>query len=134
VDDELCLSGIASLEFSTPLNRAQLKKMQSTVVRGTVSRIHKVKQNNVLISLSMCSSTSTGIDGPTVNGLLHVVEAFAILFDHFFLILFLQREANCKCDNTDNSENVTKEYQELTSQASTNRVHNLLGFEGSLPL
>jgi hypothetical protein len=37
----------------------------------------------------MCFSASTVIDGPTVNGLLLVVEAFAVVFDHFFLILFL---------------------------------------------
>jgi hypothetical protein len=56
----------------------------------------------------MCFFTSAVIDGPIVNGLLLVVEAFTVFFDHFFLILFLQREVNCKCDNTDNSENVTK--------------------------
>jgi hypothetical protein len=56
----------------------------------------------------MCFSDSAVIDGPTNNGLLLVVEAFAVFFDHFFLILFLQREANCKCDNANNSENVTK--------------------------
>jgi hypothetical protein len=55
----------------------------------------------------MCFSASAGIDGLAINGLLLVVEVFAIFFDHFFLILFLQREANCKHDNTDNSENVT---------------------------
>jgi hypothetical protein len=59
----------------------------------------------------MCFSPSVVIDNPIVNGLLLVVEAFTIFFDHFFLILFLQREANCKRDNTDNSENVTKVYQ-----------------------
>jgi hypothetical protein len=37
----------------------------------------------------MCFSASAVIDGPTVNGLLLVVEAFAVVFDHFFLILFL---------------------------------------------
>jgi hypothetical protein len=56
----------------------------------------------------MCFSASAGIDGPTINGLLLIVEAFIVLFDHFFLILILQREANCKRDNNDNSENVTK--------------------------
>jgi hypothetical protein len=56
----------------------------------------------------MCFSASAVIDGPTVNGLLLVVEVFAMFFDHFFLILFLQEEENCKCDNTDNSENITK--------------------------
>jgi hypothetical protein len=63
----------------------------------------------------MCFSTFVGIDGLAVNGLILVVEAIAILFDHFFLILLLQRESNCKCDNTDNSENVTKVCQELIS-------------------
>jgi hypothetical protein len=37
----------------------------------------------------MCFSASAVIDGPIVNGLLLVVEAFAVVFDHFFLILFL---------------------------------------------
>jgi hypothetical protein len=59
----------------------------------------------------MCLFASAVIDGPTVNGLLLVVEAFAVFFYHFFLILFLQRESNCKRDNTDNNENVTKVYQ-----------------------
>jgi hypothetical protein len=59
----------------------------------------------------MCFSTSAVIDGPTVNGLLLIVEVFAVFFDHFFLILFRQGEVNCKRDNTDNSENVTKVYQ-----------------------
>jgi hypothetical protein len=108
MDDELRLGGITSLESSTPSNRANIKKIQSTVVRGTVSHIHNVKQNNASISPSMCFSTSAVIDGPTINGLLLVVEAFIVLFYHFFLILFLQREANCKCDNTDNNKNVTK--------------------------
>jgi hypothetical protein len=56
----------------------------------------------------MCFSTSAVIDGSIINELLLVVEAYAVFFYHFFLILFLQREANCKRDNTDNSENVTK--------------------------
>jgi hypothetical protein len=56
----------------------------------------------------MSFSASTVKDGPAVNGLPLVVEVFTMFFDHFFLILFLQGEANCKCDNTDNSENVTK--------------------------
>jgi hypothetical protein len=56
----------------------------------------------------MCFSASTVMDGTTVNGLLLVVEALAVFFDHFFLILFLQREAICKRENTDNHENVTK--------------------------
>jgi hypothetical protein len=56
----------------------------------------------------MCFSASVLIDSSTINGLLLVVEAFIIFFDHFFLILFLQRETNCKYDNTDNSKNVTK--------------------------
>jgi hypothetical protein len=55
----------------------------------------------------MCFSASAVIDGSAVNGHL-VVEAFTVFFYHFFLILFLQRETNCKRDNTDNSENVTK--------------------------
>jgi hypothetical protein len=82
----------------------------------------------------MCFSASASIDGSTVNGLVLPVEAFTVHFDHFFHILFLQREANYKCDNTDNNENVTKVCQKLTSQASATRVHNLSGFEGSLPL
>jgi hypothetical protein len=84
------------------------KKKQSTVVRGTVSRIYKVKENNASISPSMRFSASVVIDGSTVNGLLLIVEAFVVFFYHFVLILFLQREANCKHDNTDNSKNVTK--------------------------
>jgi hypothetical protein len=56
----------------------------------------------------MCFSTSAGIDSPAINGLLLVVEAYAVFSDHFFLILFLQGEAICKRDNTDNSENVIK--------------------------
>jgi hypothetical protein len=63
----------------------------------------------------MCFSTFVGIDGLAINGFILVVEAIAILFDHFLLILLLQREANCKCNNTDNSENVTKVCQELIS-------------------
>jgi hypothetical protein len=108
MDDELHLDSIASLESSTPSNRANLLKKQSTVVRGNVSRIHKVKQNNPSISPSMCFSASPALDGPAVNGLLIVVEAFAVFFDYFFLILFLQGEQNWKPDNTNNSENVTK--------------------------
>jgi hypothetical protein len=91
VNDELRLGGIASLESNTQLNRANLQKKQSTVVRGTISRIHKVKENNVSISPSMCFSTFVVIDGSVINGLLLVVEAFAMFFVHFFLILFLQR-------------------------------------------
>jgi hypothetical protein len=56
----------------------------------------------------MCFSASAVIDGLTIYGLLLVVKAFAIFFDHFFLIVFLQREVNCKRDNINNSENVTK--------------------------
>jgi hypothetical protein len=56
----------------------------------------------------MCFYASAIIDGLAINGLLLVVEAFVMFFDYFFLILFLQGEGNCKCDNTDNSENVTK--------------------------
>jgi hypothetical protein len=59
------------------------------VVGGIVSHIHKVKQNNASILPPMCFSASVGIDGSTINGLLLVVEAFDVLFDHFFLILFL---------------------------------------------
>jgi hypothetical protein len=108
VDDELRLDGIASLETSNPSNKANLRKKQSTIVRGTVSHIHKIEQNNVSISPFMCFSTSAIIDGPVVNGLLLVVEAFAVFFNHFFLILFLQRETNRKRDNIDNGENVRK--------------------------
>jgi hypothetical protein len=91
-----------------PHRTKQTLKKESTVVRGTVSRIHKVKQNNALISPSMCFYASAVIDGPIVNGLLLIVEDFVVFFNHFFLILFLQREANCKRENTDKSENVTK--------------------------
>jgi hypothetical protein len=108
VDDELCLGCIASLESSTPSNRENHPKKQSIVVRGTVSHINKVKENNASISPSMCLSTSTVIDDPIVNGLLLVVEVFAVFFDHFFLILFLQGEANYEHDNTDKSKNVIK--------------------------
>jgi hypothetical protein len=52
------------------------KKSQSIVVRGIVSHIHKVKENNASISPSMCFSTSAVKDGPAVNGLLLIVEAF----------------------------------------------------------
>jgi hypothetical protein len=93
VEDELRLGGIASLESSTSSNRANLQKRQSTVVRGIVSRIHKVKENNASISPSMCFSASTVIDGPTINGHLIVVEAFAVFFHHFFLILFSVRRS-----------------------------------------
>jgi hypothetical protein len=82
----------------------------------------------------MYFSTSAGIDGSTLNGLVLPVEAFTMPFDHFILILFPQREANYRCDNTDNNENETKVCQELTNRASTTRVYNLSGFEGSLPL
>jgi hypothetical protein len=105
MDDELRLGGIASLESSTPSNRAIFSiKKQSTVVRGIISHIHKVKQNNASISPSMCFFASAVIDGLSVNGLLLVVEVFTVFFYHFFLILFLQEEENYKCDNTDNSE------------------------------
>jgi hypothetical protein len=56
----------------------------------------------------MCFSASAVIDGPAVNELLLIVEVLALFFDQFFLILFLQGEANYKRDNTNNSENVTK--------------------------
>jgi hypothetical protein len=48
----------------------------------------------------MCFFATAIINGLAVNGLLLVLEAFAMFFDHFFLILFLQEEANCKRDNT----------------------------------
>jgi hypothetical protein len=89
VDDELCLGSIASLESSTPSNRANLKKKQSTVVRGIISCIHKVKGNNASISPSICFSASAIIDGLAVNGLLLIVEVFTMSFDQFVLILFL---------------------------------------------
>jgi hypothetical protein len=108
VDNELCLGGIASLESNTSIEQSKPSKKQTTVVSGIVSRIHKVKQNNASISSSMCFSASTVIDGLAINGLLLIVEAFAVFFDHFFLIHFMQGEANYKCDNTDDSENVTK--------------------------
>jgi hypothetical protein len=111
VDDKLHLGGIASLKSSTPSNRANHQKKQSIVVRGTVPRIHKVKESNASISPSICFSASTVIDSPAVNGLLLVVEVFSVFLDHFFLIFFLQGEGNCKHDNTDNSENITKVHQ-----------------------
>jgi hypothetical protein len=121
--------------WSPATNRTeQIFKKKSIIVRGTVFHIHKVKQNNASILPSMCFSTSAGIDGPVVNGLLLIVEAFTVLFDHFFLVLFLQRETNYKHDSINNSENVIKVCQELTSRASATGVHNLSGFEGSLPL
>jgi hypothetical protein len=82
----------------------------------------------------MCFSASAGIDGLVVNGLILPDEAFTVHFDYFFHILFLQREANCKRDNTDNNENATKVCQEPTSRTPATGVHNLSGFEGSLPL
>jgi hypothetical protein len=82
----------------------------------------------------MCFSTPTDIDNLAVNGLILPIEVLTMLFDHFVLILFLQREGNCRCDNTNNSENVTKVCQELTSRASAIGVHNLSGLAGSLPL
>jgi hypothetical protein len=82
----------------------------------------------------MCFSTPTGIDSLVVNGLILLVEAFTVLLDHFILMLFLQIEENCKRDNTDNSENATKVYQELTIRASATGVRNWSGFEGSLPM
>jgi hypothetical protein len=56
----------------------------------------------------MCFSSSIGIDSLAIDGLILPVEAFTVPFDHFVYILFLEREANCKCDNTDTSENPTK--------------------------
>jgi hypothetical protein len=56
----------------------------------------------------MCFSGPTGIDNLTVNGLVLPIEIFTVPFDHFILILFLQGGGNCKCDNTDKSENSTK--------------------------
>jgi hypothetical protein len=76
----------------------------------------------------MCFSTTTGIDSLAVDGLVLPVEAFTVLLHHFVLTLFLRREVNCKCDNTDNSENATKVYQELTSRACATGVHNWSGF------
>jgi hypothetical protein len=90
MNDELPLSVIASLESSTHQTKQTLKK--STTVRDTVSHIHKVKQNNVSISSSMCFSASAVIDGPAINGLFLVVKAFAIFFYHLFLIHFFCRE------------------------------------------
>jgi hypothetical protein len=58
---------------------------------------------------------STSIDSLTVNRLILPIKAFTMLLDDFILILFLQTKANCKRDNTSNSENATKVYQELTS-------------------
>jgi hypothetical protein len=91
-----------------PIEQSKHTKKQSIVVRGIVSRIHKVKENIASISPSICFSAFAVIDGPTVNGLLLIVEAFTVFFDHFFLIFFLQEETNYKCDNTDNSKDVIK--------------------------
>jgi hypothetical protein len=60
-------------------------------------------------------SASVGIHSLVINGLVLLVEVFTMPLDHFLLILVIQREANCKHDNTDNSENATKVYLELTS-------------------
>jgi hypothetical protein len=79
-------------------------------------------------------NASAGIDNLTINRLVLQVEASIVLLDHFILIRFLQSEANYKRDNTDNSENATKVYQELTSRAYATGVHNWSGFDGSLPL
>jgi hypothetical protein len=56
----------------------QALKKQSTVVRGIISRIHKVKENIALISPSICFFASAGIDDVAINGLLLVVEVFTI--------------------------------------------------------
>jgi hypothetical protein len=82
----------------------------------------------------MCFSTYASIDNLAIDGPIMLIEAFTMPFDHFVLILFLQRKANCKRDNIDYSENATKVRQELTSRVSATEVQNLLGFEGSLPL
>jgi hypothetical protein len=55
----------------------------------------------------MCFSGPAGIDSLTVNGLILSIEIFTVPFDHFVPMLFLQG-GNCKCDNTDKSENATK--------------------------
>jgi hypothetical protein len=60
----------------------------------------------------MCFSAPASIDILAVNGLVLLVEAFTMSFDHFILILFLQKEENCKRDHTDNSKNATKICQE----------------------
>jgi hypothetical protein len=82
----------------------------------------------------MCFSASTGLDGSAINGLILLVESFTVPFDHFVLILFLQKEANYKRDYIDNSKDATKVCQELTSRAFAIGVHNLSGFKWSLPL
>jgi hypothetical protein len=51
----------------------------------------------------MCFSASADIDNLTVNGIILPVKAFNVSFDHFLLIIFLQKEVNSKYDNTDNS-------------------------------
>jgi hypothetical protein len=56
----------------------------------------------------MCFSGRTGIDSLAVTGLILPIEIFTVPFDHFILILFLQGGGNCKCDNTDKSENAAK--------------------------
>jgi hypothetical protein len=95
-----CLPGVQH-----PIKQSKPSKK---IVRGTVSHINKVKENYASISPSMCFSASAVIDNPTVTGLLLVVEVIAVFFYHFFLILFLQEEANCKCDNSNKSKYVTK--------------------------
>jgi hypothetical protein len=82
----------------------------------------------------MCFSASAGIDDPTINGLVLPIEAFTMPFDHFAPVLFMQRETNCKCNNTDKNENATKVCQELTNRAFVTGVHNLSRFEGALPM
>jgi hypothetical protein len=67
-----------------PWSPANLEKKQSTVVRGIVSPIHKVKENNASISPSMCFFTSAVINGPTVNELLLIVEAFRTTSSLYF--------------------------------------------------
>jgi hypothetical protein len=78
----------------------------------------------------VCFSASAGIDGLTINGSFRQPNPSLCCLT----ILFLQREANCKRDNTDNNENATKVCKELTSRAFATEVHNLLGFEGSFSL
>jgi hypothetical protein len=119
--------------WSPPLHRTKhtLKKATNN---SKVLYLIFTKLNKTLHLTVMCFSASTSIDGLAINGLILPVKAFTISFDHFVLILFLQREANCKCDNTDNNKNATKVCQELSSRASATGVHNLSGFEGSLPL
>jgi hypothetical protein len=81
----------------------------------------------------MCFSASAGINNPAINGLILPVETFTVLLDHFVLILFLQREANYKCDNTDNSENATKVHKNSQVELMPPECTTGQGLKGHFP-